>query len=414
MSLANTQTRYGTVAKSFHWLTVLLILTLWPLGWFANWWPYDTQAAFDTKWLLFSLHKTFGVILFAVAILRVIWALTQTHPRLLNGENRVESLAAEVVHWVLYGSIIALPVTGWIEHAASTGYAPILWPFGQGLPFIPKDVDLAVAFAHMHVALTWVILGAVGLHVAGALKHALIDRDGIMSRMWFTKKAPPTPPATKGHGPAPAVIATGALAIALAFPFIAGEEAAATTETSAEAAESAEAPAQTARTTEPTGEAPVWTVESGTIGLTIQQMGQAVSGTFPEFTAAISYNPEATGPTKGEASLEINIATLVLGSVAAQAQGPDYFDSAEHPTATYSGPIIAGEDGNLRLDGTLSIKGHSAEVPLPFTLTIDGNTATASGTTTVDRRTFHIGDSMTDEGSLAFPVEISIEITATR
>ncbi|MBS8227901.1 cytochrome b/b6 domain-containing protein [Vannielia litorea] len=411
MTLANSETRYGTVAKSFHWLTALLVLALWPLGWFANWWPYDTQEAFDTKWLLFSLHKTLGVALFFIALARIAWTLTQPHPRPLNGENRAESLLAAIVHWVLYGAIIALPITGWIEHAASTGYAPILWPFGQGLPFIPKDVPLAVAFAHMHVALTWVILGAVGLHIAGALKHAVVDRDGTLSRMMFTRKTPPTPPASMGHGPAPALIAAGVFLIALATPFLTGDERSeepATAEAQAEATPAieaaAEAPAETA----------TWTVQQGTIGLTIQQMGQPVSGSFPDFTASISYDPEAPGPQKGQAEVTIDITSLTLGSVAAQAQGPDYFDTAQHPTATYTGAIVESEDGTLTVDGTLTIKGHAAPVPLPFTLTLEDDTATASGTTTLDRRTFHIGDSMTDEASLAFPVEISIDLTATR
>ncbi len=409
MPLANTAARYGTVSKSFHWLTALLVLALWPLGWFANAWPYDTQEAFDTKWLLFSLHKTLGVALFAVALARVGWTLTQPHPKPLNGENRAETLLASIVHWVLYGSILALPITGWIEHAASEGYAPILWPFGQGLPFIPKDIPLAVAFAHMHVALTWVILGAVGLHIAGALKHAVIDRDGTLSRMWFTRNAPPTPPASRGHGAAPALIAAGIFAVALALPFLAGDEQAGepvVAEAQTEAPQTAEAAADSGAT--------AWTVQSGTIALTIRQMGQSVSGAFPDFTADITYDPEATGPEKGAATVTIDVTTLSLGSVAAQAQGPDYFDTTQHPTATYAGPIVAGDDGSLTLDGTLTIKGHAASVPLPFTLTIEGDTATASGTATIDRRTFHVGDSMTDEASLAFPVEITIDLTATR
>ena len=408
MPLTNTTRSYGTVAKSFHWLTVALVLTLWPLGWFANWWPYDTQAAFDTKFTLFSLHKTLGIALFAVAILRVIWAIVQPHPRLLNGENRLESLAAQTVHWVLYGAIIALPITGWIEHAASTGYAPILWPFGQGLPFIPKDVPLSVAFAHMHVALTWVILGAVGFHVAGALKHALIDRDGIMARMAFSRAEPPEPPQARGHGALPALLAAGVFAVALTLPFLLEEDEPAETVaaevTQPEASEPAEEPAT----------APTWTLQEGTIALTIQQMGQPVTGEFTDLTATITYDPEAEGPQKGAAEVTIRIPSLQLGSVAAQAQGPDFFDAEAHPTATYAGPIVEAEDGSLTLDGTLTVKDKSVSVPLPFTLQIDGDTATASGTTTVDRRDFQVGESMTDENSLAFPVELTIEVEATR
>ncbi len=114
MALTNTQSSYGGVTKAFHWLTALLILTAFPLGWFANELAhaiYDPNIASTEDDIaraarLFSLHKTVGVTVFFVALARILWAMTQIKPGLLNADNKPEAFAAEAVHWLLYGSLV--------------------------------------------------------------------------------------------------------------------------------------------------------------------------------------------------------------------------------------------------------------------------------------------------------------------
>ncbi|MEM9844950.1 MAG: cytochrome b/b6 domain-containing protein, partial [Pseudomonadota bacterium] len=150
MQFANTQTRYGAVTKTFHWLTALLILSAIPLGFVANDIAHaiknpdiaTSDADITRAALLFSLHKTIGVASFFVALGRIAWAMSQPKPGLLNGDKKLESYAAETVHWLLYGSLLLAPLSGWVHHAATTGFAPIWWPFGQSLPFIPKNEAL--------------------------------------------------------------------------------------------------------------------------------------------------------------------------------------------------------------------------------------------------------------------------------
>ena len=146
MAYRNTAKTYGSVTKTFHWLTALLILTAFPLGILAHDAPFETSDELAFKALLFSWHKTVGVTAFFVASLRILWALTQEKPGLLNAEHKLEAFAAETVHWVLYGCMVLVPLTGWIHHAAAEGFAPIWWPFGQSLPFIPKDAQLSEVF----------------------------------------------------------------------------------------------------------------------------------------------------------------------------------------------------------------------------------------------------------------------------
>ena len=120
MALRNTNTTYGAVAKTFHWLTALLILSAIPLGIIASNLAHGLQdpsatpdeATITLTATLFSLHKTIGITVFFVALGRIAWALGQRKPGLLNGDNAPEAWLAETVHWLLYGSLVAVPLFG--------------------------------------------------------------------------------------------------------------------------------------------------------------------------------------------------------------------------------------------------------------------------------------------------------------
>ena len=402
MPLGNTSTAYGAVTKTFHWLTALGIFLALPLGYFANDLAHaiespeipTTDAQVARAALLFSLHKTIGLTVFFVALVRILWALTQTKPGLLNGDTVLESRLAETVHWLLYGSLIAVPLSGWMHHASTTGFAPIWWPFGQSLPFVPKDESVAQITATLHFVLQWVLVGALALHIVGALKHHVIDQDATLRRMLpgFT---PAQPTAQQpGHG-LPLLGALAVWAVVLIGANALGWF-------KVEATQSA--PAQSLAAVESD-----WTVQDGRLEITVVQMGSEVTGSFADWTADISYEAEAENP-KGDVTVTVSIPSLTLGSVTDQAMGAEYFNAEAHPTATFTAEII--EAGGLMAQGTLTIKDQSAPVEMPFDLAIDGNTAQASGGLTVDRRAFNIGGEATD--SLGASVDIRFNLTATR
>ena len=395
MSVSNTARSYGTVTKTFHWLTAGLILAISPLGIIAERLPYATDAELALKAQLFSVHKTLGVILFAVALARILWALSQTKPGDLNPQHKLQSALAAMVHWTLYISLVAVPLTGWVHHAATSGFAPILLPIGQDLPLVPKSAALADIMASLHWLFANIMIVAILLHVAGALKHHLIDKDATLRRMWFGKADAPLMPAHQGSLAAP-------VSAALVFALATGGAAAAGL-FSAEQAQ-----------TRPTlaAVASDWTVTAGTIGISVTQLGSPVAGSFTDWTAAISFDPAATG-IAGEVTTTISIASLTLGSVTSQAMGADFFDSATYPTATFTGTILQ-DDAGYSADGMLTIKGASLPVSFPFDLTIAGDTAEMSGTLTLDRRDFGIGASMADESSLGFAVDVTLAVSATR
>jgi cytochrome b561/polyisoprenoid-binding protein YceI len=403
MPRRNTTGSYGSVAKTFHWLIALLILTIIPVGLVANDMAQalrdpsipSTAEDFTRTFLLFSIHKTLGVAIFWVALARILWALTQPKPGLLNADKRVEAFLAETVHWLLYGSLVLVPLTGWIDHAATTGFAPIWWPFGQSLPFVPKDAGLSATFAGLHVTLQRVLIISLLLHIAGALKHHFVDRDSTLRRM-LPGSTVTAPPAHRGSflPPLAAVLVwAAALGVGTATGLIV-------------------VPATTVPQAELADVSSDWQVTEGNLALSITQLGSTTTGTFADWTAAITFDETAPGPL-GKVEVTVAIASLTLGTVTAQAMGPDFFDADFFPEATFSGEITRTESGYVAT-GPLVIRDTSLPVSLPFDLTLDGDRAQMTGALSLNRLDFGVGSTMPDESSLGFAVDISMDLRATR
>lgn len=407
MSLSNTARSYGTVTRSFHWLTALLIFTVIPLGLTANGLAHDindpavatTEADLARAAFLFSLHKTIGLTIFFLALARILWALTQTKPGLLNGEKRVEAWAAETVHWLLYGSLLLVPMTGWIHHAATTGFAPIWWPFGQTLPFVPQDADVAATFAGLHMVLERVLVAALFLHIAGALKHHFVDRDFTLRRMLSSGRDAPEPPQSRHSALPPATaVALWAVAIGIGAAIGAYDSHAAR---APDAAQLADVQSD-------------WEVQDGRLDIVVQQLGNPVTGSFADWTAAIQFEEiEQPGPA-GSVDVTVAIGSLTLGSVTSQALGGDFFDAEMFPTANFAGEITLTEDGYVA-SGPLTIRGVTLPVELPFTLDVTEDVASMEGVLTLNRMDFGIGaTSQPGESNLGFEVEVRVALSAQR
>lgn len=405
MTRANTSTSYGSTAKSFHWLTALLIFSVLPLGLVANNMAEaikdptiaTTDADIARTAMLFSIHKTIGVAIFFVALARIAWAIGQPKPHLLNGDKRLEAWAATTVHWLLYSALFIVPLSGWIHHAATTGFAPIWWPFGQSLPFVPKDPSLAEWTTKLHHLGICVLVGSLVLHISGALKHHVVDGDATLRRILPGRVEAQTPAAQPGETlpVLTAVLAWIAVlimggALSIISPDAAEQNAALETVDSQ------------------------WQVTDGALEIAVLQLGSVVNGGFTDWTAAIDYaeTPDDEGH-HGAVRVTINIASLTLGSVTDQAKGADYFDLETFPTATFEANILSTETGKIA-KGALTIKDQSVPVEMPFELTIEGEQANASGSLSVDRRDFLIGVGTLDEGSLGFGVDIAFQLNAIR
>ena len=398
MPLTNTPQSYGAITKTLHWVTAFGILLMIPLGLIAHALPYDTAADLAFKATLFSIHKTVGVALFFVAVIRILWALTQPRPAPLHPERRAESFLAATIHWLLYGSLVAGPLSGWVHHAATDGFAPIWGPLGQSLPLVPKDPAFAEAAAGLHSVFVWALGIALALHVAGALKHHVIDKDATLRRMLPGSTRAGAAPA-KGHGAGAPVAALAIWGAAIGLGGVLGVYGQGTS--AAQVAELQEVESD-------------WQVREGTLTLTVRQFGKDIEGRFADWTADITFDDSPGPGPKGAVTVQVAIGSLSLGSVTDQAMGPDYFAAESHPTATFTAEILRRDDGTYGAEGSLALKGAEVPMTLPFTLEIDDRTARMTGTATLDRRNFGIGENMTDPGQLGFEVNIAVDLTAER
>lgn len=203
----NTKTDFGVVSKALHWAGAALIFAMIGLGIWAVKSPLETPDQMATKWQLFALHKTVGVCAFGFGALRLIFMAVQTKPRPLVAHSGAEVFASRTAHWLLTILMMLVPLAGWVRHASLPGFAPLYLPFGDSLPFVPADPQLSETASMVHFGFVALLGVTLVLHIAGALKHHLIDRDATLLRM--LPGAAQTPEVRTSNSLAPFLVAVG-------------------------------------------------------------------------------------------------------------------------------------------------------------------------------------------------------------
>ena len=176
MPARNSSLRYGAVAQFLHWSIVLLLVIQVTLGKIAD----DLPVGFE-RLVMMSRHKSLGITILGIAVLRLAWRWIDAPPA-PPPMPRWQNFASKFAHWGLYALLFALPLTGWLMSSAAN--RPVSWWGFLQLPdFIAPDAALEDFFEEAHELLVNVLYALVGLHVAAALKHHFIDRDGLLLRM---------------------------------------------------------------------------------------------------------------------------------------------------------------------------------------------------------------------------------------
>jgi len=168
--------RYDGVAIAAHWLLALLILLNLALGLYMHDLPLS-----PLRLRLFNWHKWAGITILSLSALRLLWRLTHQPPPDLP-MARWQRVAAHAVHWALYALFFAVPLAGW-GYSSATGF-PVVWFGVLPLPdWVPVDRAWADALKAVHKTAALALALLVLLHVAAALKHHVVDRDGLLDRM---------------------------------------------------------------------------------------------------------------------------------------------------------------------------------------------------------------------------------------
>lgn len=172
------QDRYTYTAILLHWLIALLVIAAFTMGLVMT----DIPGLTPTKLRYYSWHKWMGVTVLLLAVLRVLWRLGHRAPAYPDAMPPVQQAIARGLHGLLYVLIFAVPLSGYFYSLAS-GVPVVYFGLFQLPVLIDANPELKPVLKAVHFWLNMVLATSVGIHVAAALKHQFVDRDGVMRRM---------------------------------------------------------------------------------------------------------------------------------------------------------------------------------------------------------------------------------------
>lgn len=343
MPIRNSLEHWGSVAKVFHWLIVLLVIGQFVLAWLAHDLPVGMQ-----KLTLLTRHKSFGITILTLAALRLLWRAANLTPLLPATVAGWEKALARATHALLYGLLFAVPLAGWIMSSAKN--VPVSWFGVLQLPDLvaPSEATFDVAHA-THRLLAFSLGGIAILHALAALKHHFFDRDAVLRRMLPFARTPVLLLGllAAGHG-----AGNFAIAAPVAAPAVLRGDG-----------------------------------TSGTLQFRFVQAGATTSGAFRRFTAALTIGDDAA-----PAALEVRVETDSLDTQDKDRDGAlrskDLFDVQRFPAATFIADRITRDAaGHFQAHGKLTIRDVTRDLIVPFTLT----NGLLTGEVTVKRLDYGVG-----------------------
>ena len=167
--------RYTIVARTLHWIIAILIL--------FNLWLGFAHEALPESWKVMPMHKSVGLTVLALTLLRILWRVTHRAPPLPAAMPGWEKGAAHATHFLFYAFMIILPLSGWIM--SSAGKYPLSWFFLFDVPkFAVTKGDAIVGLSRgAHSLLPWLWSVLIILHIGAALRHHFMLKDDVLRRM---------------------------------------------------------------------------------------------------------------------------------------------------------------------------------------------------------------------------------------
>jgi cytochrome b561 len=174
--------RYSLTAIVLHWVLGLVILGMFGVG------LYMTDLPFSpTKLKLYNWHKWAGITVLVLSAVRLLWRVTHRPPALPDGIAQAmpawQRWAHHGTHHALYALFFLVPLIGW-AYSSAAGFPIVLFGVLPLPDFVPVDKALAEMIKPFHEFGAFALIGLAGLHIAAALKHQWIDKDGLLNRMW--------------------------------------------------------------------------------------------------------------------------------------------------------------------------------------------------------------------------------------
>ncbi len=412
--------RYSRAAIFLHWAIAALLAFQIAVGWALE----DLGAR---GFALYQLHKSVGITVLALTLVRI--GVRYWKPRPAKLEGGWQGALASGVHIGLYAFMLGAPLTGWALVSTGKVKLPTLLFGVIPLPHLPLPASAHALAENGHGLLAWLGIALVLLHVAGALRHHVLMRDGLIWRMVpgrSTALLIALPALILVGFVAGRAILPGPQAAPAAAPVVSEPDEAAEPANVAEAvnaaasADTVAANASEAAVDEPVGPPPTWTVQpGGRIGFSVGNDGETISGSFSKWTAQIVIDPDH--PDSADIKVTIDMASASVGDAYKDGMlpGDEFFGVAAHPTAIFvaKGAEATGPNA-YRARGTLTLKGVSKPQTIRFRLSgknVAGKdaTRTVSGSATIARAPFGVGNGDSSTG-LGPQVALTFAFTAKR
>ena len=396
--------RYSTIAIILHWLIAFAMIGMILGGWYMT----DLPDGAPGQYFLYQMHKSIGITVLLLTIARILWRVMNPPPALPDDMKGLEKTASHLVHLGFYGLMIALPLTGWLYSSVSVKldvptvlYGVISWP---DVPFVDglKTEAASGAVNFVHSKLAWVTLALLALHVAGAIKHELSAEQGVLKRMAPGLFGKTNAPQNKGRGALTAFGSAAAVLIIVtsAAPLLSSLS-------------GSGAPVSSDAAFEPN-----WSVDLNASSITFSGIhdGNAFSGSFGNWDAAIQFDPSA--PEAGRADV-----TVAMGSASASQKlyedslpSMEWFNTANFPTATVEVVDISASGGSSYTStARLTLKGITVETAFPFTLDLEGDRAQMTGQAIFERTPLDLGQSSDPNADwVSEQVTVDVVVEASR
>lgn len=174
-----TTTEYDPLLRWIHWATAIIFITAMLIGFYCG----LQQPGTSPRRELLEVHKSLGVTLFVLAILRVMVRVSTAAPPESSSLSRPVRLAARLNHWALYFVLLAMPVTGYMFSSAGGYSLRYFWTFSWPRLFAGNRW-IEHAGEVSHGTLAYLVYAAVALHIGATFWHVLVKKDATLSRMW--------------------------------------------------------------------------------------------------------------------------------------------------------------------------------------------------------------------------------------
>lgn len=422
-----------------HWAIATAIIGNLLLGlWMHE--AVDVAATQARAITAFQLHKSLGLTILLLSVLRLVWRLLHHPPALPTAMTVWERTAARSAHWAFYGLMLALPLSGWLY--VSTQWrgsvplnVPTLWfglfevPHLLGIDTFTRELRQTYAgwAIEAHELLAWGAVALLVLHVLAALKHHFRDRDEVLASMLPLVRHANLPRLDGGRktlltgsavatAVAAAAILVAVFAVPLAVPVADGTAGRSSVSSALDSAASAE-PAADVLTDAAATATTTWIVDpaASAIRFSGTHAGVAFKGRFTRWRAALMFDVADPAGSRISASVETGSATDGVALHDRTLPGAEWFDIARHPTAEYrSTAIRPNADGSFEIDGVLRIKGRAIRIA-PLTMTLAGDQLKIQGQTRISRTDADLGmESDPDAAYVSRDIGLDVQVSATR